>query len=1402
MNDSPPSHNRLLKTSAVAARWLFKLLLVMLLIFTAAWGALHGWIVPRIGEFRPQLEIQAGKALGVPVRIGAITARSEGLIPSFELIDVALLDPQGREALKLPRVLAALSPRSLWNFGFEQLYLDQPFLDVRRANGRIQVAGLDLSREGANDGRAADWFFTQTEFVIHQGTVRWTDEERAAPPLALSQVDVVLRNSVRRHNMRLDATPPAEWGERFSLRGIFRQPLLTTRNGQWQHWDGQLYAEFPRVDVSQVRRYADIGVDVTQGNGAVRAWADVKAGQVAGGLADVALAEVEVTTGAQLQPLALQSVSGRLGGKLLDGGFEFSTEGLQFSTREGQRWPGGNVAMTWLRANGQQPARGDIKADKLDLAAVAQVAARLPLGTATHAALAAYAPKGIVETLQASWTGEPGKAEANALQFQAKGKVVQLEVAARHGAMRNDVTPPREAAGTPGIKGASISFDMTQAGGKLSMTVNNGALEFPGVFEEAVIPVEQLQAEAQWKIDGDKVSLDIPTLKFSNADAVGEAHASWHTSDPARSSGKGRFPGVLDLQGSMSRANGTRVYRYLPASISKQVREYVRNAVVKGDASGVKFRVKGDLHDMPFADPKLGDFRIAANVSDVTLAYVPRSIQPRDAREWPALQQLAGELVFERQGMRVNGASSRMAGAPGLKFDRIEAQIPDLAHTVVIIRADGKGPLGEVLPMVMGSPLGAMTGPALEKASANGSADYSLILNLPVSTIDKSRVQGSITLAGNDVQISPASPLLGRARGVVSFTETGFAVSGGQARMLGGEVRLEGGTRQLTPVAPGGLPENTTVLRAQGNFTADGLKQAKELGFLSRIAQNTAGGASYAAVLSIRRGVPELMVTSSLQGLALNLPAPLNKTAESTLPLRFENTLVRESLVAGPGGVVRLQDNLLLELGRVVSINYQRDVSGDEARVLRGSIAVGLLPGESAPVPEEGVVANINLPAVNVDAWENLLSGAAGTSISGSSAEAARGTGASPGAGSSAVMGYLPTSLAVRAKEITVEGRTLHNVVVGGSREGLTWRANLDATELNGYLEYRQPSGAGGGRVFARLARLTVAPGGATDVEALLNEQPASIPALDIIVDDFELRGRKLGRVEVDAVNRGPGSVVREGGVREWRLNKLNITMPEAQFTATGNWAAVNAQPVAPGGVRPARTANERRRTVMNFKLEINDSGALLARFGMKDVVRRGKGRMEGQVAWIGSPLSLDYPTLNGNFNVNMESGQFLKADPGLAKLLGVLSLQALPRRLALDFRDVFSEGFAFDFVRGDVTIEDGEAATNNLQMKGVNAAVLMEGRADIARETQNLKVVVVPEINAGTASLVATVINPAIGIGTFLAQYFLRRPLIEATTQEFHIDGTWADPRITKVARRARAAAQAEPDGKTGVTQ
>lgn len=1355
MNATPPNPSRSLRLIAAVIQWSLWLLLAAFLVLALAWGALHGFIVPRIGELRPALEIRASQVLGVPVRIGAISARSEGLVPSFTLTDVVLLDAQGREALRLPRVVGALSPRSLWNLGFEQLDIEQPRLDIRRsADGHIHVAGLDLSRASGKDGRAADWFFSQTEFILKDGEVRWTDEQRGAPPVALSHVDFVARNHGRTHELRLDATPPADWGQRFTATGVFRQPLLSTQSGRWQQWTGQAYADLAAVDLSQLRRYADIGVDIAQGHGRVRAWADVRHGQVVGGTADVVLADVRATLGSHLQPLALQSLSGRLGGKRLVGGFEFHTQDLQFVTQEGQRWPGGNVQVTWTGAEGAAPARGELVADRLDLDALSQIASRLPLGTATHDALAAYAPHGLVERVQARWQGP-----LDAMQkYEAQGRASGLAWAARPDAKGN--------AGTPGVRGAAVDFELNQDGGRARLAIRQGALDFPGVFEQPEVPVDSLAGNVQWQLADGGINVRVSDLKFSNADAEGQVQGTWHTGDAGSGA---RFPGVLDLQGTLTRADGTKVWRYLPLGVPKEARDYVHDAVLTGSANNTRFRVKGDLRRFPFPDNKDGEFLIASQVRGVTYAFVPDN-QQREAGRWPALTDLAGDLVFHGNGMQVKGATGHVQGQSRLQF-RTDAQIPDLADTHVLVQAKFEGPLSESLGVVNTSAVSGLMNDALAHATGSGNADVDLKLALPIHDLARSQVTGTVTLAGNDVQISPDSPLLTRARGSVQFSDKGFQLAGVQARALGGDVRLEGGTRA------GAAGEGAVVqLRGQGVATADGLRQARELGFVARLARNFSGSTAYNLALTFRRGQPEVLVTSNLQGLGMNLPAPLAKPAEAVLPLRYETALTRESLAPN----AKPQELLSVDVGRIGSVRFLRDLSTPQPQVLRGAIAVGT--GEPAALPAEGVAANVQLASVSVDAWQKAMQDVFGV---GSTAPAA---GSAPRADNDAATSYVPTALALRVRDLGFEGRTLHNLVVGGSRAGRLWRGNINADELNGYVEYQQPQNNGAGRLHARLARLVLAASAANDVQQLLEQQPASIPALDVVVDDFQFKGRNLGRLEIDAVNHGAGSVVREGGIREWRLNKLTLATPEASFTASGNWAALGQQAVAPGGPRRDARAGEARRTSMKFRLDIADAGNLLARFGMKDVVRGGRGTMEGNVSWLGSPMDLDYATMTGGFNVNVEKGQFLKAEPGLAKLLGVLSLQSLPRRLTLDFRDVFSQGFAFDFLRGDVTVDQGIASTNNLQMKGVNAAVLMDGKADIAHETQDLSVVVVPEINAGTASLVATAINPAVGVASFLAQVFLRQPLIRATTQEFHIDGTWSDPHVTKVRGRTPA--------------
>ncbi|MFZ9630320.1 MAG: TIGR02099 family protein, partial [Ilumatobacteraceae bacterium] len=310
MNDSP-TPSRWLRALSLTAATLWWLLVALWLALALAWGALHGWIVPRVDDWRPTLEREASRVLGVPVRIGAISARSDALTTSFELSEVVLLDAQSREALRLPRVVVALSPRSLLDLGFEQLYIEGPELAVRRDTaGRLWVAGLDVSRGGGDQGQVADWFFRQKEVVVQGGTLRWIDEQRGAPPLALVDLRFVARNGARSHALRLDARPPADWGGAFTLMGQMHSPLLSQHPGRWQDWEGVLHADFAALDLARLRPYADVGVDLRSGQGRVRAWADLDRGRLMGGQADVDLRRVDALMVAGKPALALASLSG------------------------------------------------------------------------------------------------------------------------------------------------------------------------------------------------------------------------------------------------------------------------------------------------------------------------------------------------------------------------------------------------------------------------------------------------------------------------------------------------------------------------------------------------------------------------------------------------------------------------------------------------------------------------------------------------------------------------------------------------------------------------------------------------------------------------------------------------------------------------------------------------------------------------------------------------------------------------------------------------------------------------------------------------------------------------------------------------------------------------------------
>jgi len=450
---------------------------------------------------------------------------------------------------------------------------------------------------------------------------------------------------------------------------------------------------------------------------------------------------------------------------------------------------------------------------------------------------------------------------------------------------------------------------------------------------------------------------------------------------------------------------------------------------------------------------------------------------------------------------------------------------------------------------------------------------------------------------------------------------------------------------------------------------------------------------------------------------------------------------------------------LRVEVGSIVRAVYLRELGKDGPRILRSALAVNsALP---SAVPGGQAVAEFNDP-VSVDAWRSVLASlSTGDTLTGPDA------------------GYLPRLINVRARDAVVGGRRFTGNTIELQRQPRDgeelWRVAVQSDQAAGTLEYRQPSGPGAAaQLFARLTRLAIpladkAPAGSAESSSA--STPTSLPAMDVVIDDFEWRGRKFGRVELQAIHR-----IGAAGSREWRLQRLQVRTPEATFDANGQWNTM--APLS------------QRRMGLEFQLDLADSGALLERLGYGKTMRGGKGRLQGQLAWSGSPLSPDLPSLEGQVSLALESGQFLKVDAGAARLLGVLTLQSLPRRLMLDFRDLYQEGFAFDNVAGELRLADGVAHVNSLRMRGVQATVLMEGQADLERETQDLRVFVVPEINAGAASLAYAAINPAIGLGTFLAQWLLRRPLIAANTREFHVTGGWDDPKIERVESKASNAA------------
>lgn len=1408
----------------------------ILLLAAVAWAILLFQILPRIDGWRDVLAQQATRALGVPVQIGRVSGRPEAGWPVLTLTEVRLLDERGQVALRLPEVTARVSPSSLlptalWRqeWRLDRLVLERPELDIRRDTaGVIHVAGLrmDAPKKAGVGDTAADWLLSQPLIRIDQGQVRWTDEWMGAPAIAMQQVNLALSSRPglgrRWHELSVEATPPVEFGRRLSVKVSMTQPLwqigevlvpegasvpwwrrmvgAAPRPSQWATWSGTVRADMPWVDVQRLRQHVKLPIDVAGGRGRLTGELSVYKGQLQGLGLDADVQDVSVRLARELAPLAFKRVSGRMAISHESEVTGVSYQNLSFETAEGLVWPQSSASLEWRHAPWSggsldesvwKLTRGGIfQAERLDLALLAQLADRLPLSRRLRNALGDLAPKGVGDGLQWRWEGALDAPKT----YRTKGRFSGLTWSAS------------TEAGLPGLAQANVTFDADEGGGRADLAVEHGWIEFPDVFEEPRIPLTSMQSVLSWQVKPVKregaapdIDLFVKRTQFANPDAQGELEGHWQTGGRADAPKVPRLPGILTLSGRLVKGQASRVWRYLPVALPPSARYYVRDALKQGLGEKVTFSVEGNLNDFPFKNDVGGRFRVKVPVRQVTLDYAPtdrKAGQPY----WPAFSNLDGELIFEGQRLRIEGAQGRLGGlgTGGFTLRNVSGKIEDLGqdNPHLTIKGQGEGPLDDVLKYLSTSPVGAWTGNMLAVAQGRGQGGLQLALDIPLDQVEHTTLKGLVTLKESDqasLRLTPSLPLFEGVVGEIGFTESALTVKA-RTHLWGQDVVIDG-QRDAT-----GAPRFV----ARGVMTAEGLRQANEWPLLAQLGSRLTGQSPFTVTVAIPKngggdgpaGLPVVEVASSLQGMAASLPVPLNKAADSVWPLK-----VTYRLDDAQGHT----DALIVDLANPqmpgvsegapwLKTDLRRDVTGADARVLRGAISLNQLGQGSAvamPVlPAKGVSLQVALHTLDLDAWQTV--GKAFQPAGGDSRAADSGSG-----------GYVPDTMTIKAKTVLYQQRSLRDVsaTVAHPLPGV-WRAQLDSQQVAGQIEWvpegppaAQTSSQGAGRIVARLTRLSIPAAEAQALEDQAAEQilsadttGSSVPALDIVIDQFDWRGLSLGRLEVEAANR---LLMLPGGaaIPEWRMTKFKLGSPEAQFSATGAWSAQ-----APSSVlrRLGLTPRSRPRSSFDFTLDLQNLGDTLNRLGLPKTIRGGKGKVMGQVSWQGSPLEPDAATLSGDLAVAINEGQFLKVDPGMAKLLGVLSLQSLPRRLTLDFRDVFQQGFAFDAIDGQVKINQGVAETRNLRMRGVQAVVLMEGQADLVKETQNLHVYVVPDVNAVGASLAYAAINPVVGLGTFLAQVLLRKQVSEASTQEFMVTGPWADPQVEKVAARTPVPAAA----------
>lgn len=783
--------------------------------------------------------------------------------------------------------------------------------------------------------------------------------------------------------------------------------------------------------------------------------------------------------------------------------------------------------------------------------------------------------------------------------------------------------------------------------------------------------------------------------------------------------------GSIRVAGLVSRAAMRTAYRYVPIVAGKGVIKWLEGALKAGSSNHAAVEWKGPIERFPYTgkDARSGHFLATGIFEGAVMDFLPPD--PGKKSEWPFIEKGRGTFLFEGDRMVIAADSGSTAGVPlGPTLAEIPAMGGDGPESHLYIHGSASGPAQPMLGYLPKSPVSGWLDHFLDPVRASGSADFSLSLEIPLDHPENTLVSGGISFNGSDVSLGNGIPEFENSTGTVRFTQSDYSSPGIDATVWGFRAH---GKMESDPFG-GTLVEAET--RAG---TADARRFAEGNPLLLSLLEKTEG--TTPADVTVRvgpEGSVEVGVRSSLEGIAVRLPRPFRKEANESRPLEF---LWNE-----------------MPDGRV-SINSRIDSLGEVRGALRKSqgtyslekLAAGI--GMAPKLPKKGLSVRASVDHVNLNHWSNLLPSETGST-----------------AGQKSLSPSFPIEeILVRTKRLTVSHRTFPAFEAVLREEAPWWAVKLKSENGEGTARYRPASGSRPAELEANLARLYIPEESRRRFRRYIETAPLeSLPTMRVKIGNLQVEDINLGKVSVDAVS-SPGA--KNGHV--WDIRSISADNGAAVLKASGLWSRPKGQ----------------NRTEVKGTLSIRDSEKLLQSLGVKQkVVRDAAGKVSLEASWAGTPRDFALQKLDGSLRVDIGPGQFLQVDPGIAgRFLSLISMQSLLKRLTLDFKDVFGEGFAFESITGTATVKSGVLATDDFRVKGTAASVESEATISLPLQTISGTVRILPNIHAEASAIALAAVNPFAGIGGLVAAYGLKQPLSQLLSTEYRLSGPLSKVTLTK---------------------